>query len=320
MSFQKSKYFLLLTYVCMCFQGNTQTTVIPKLADSNVHETNLAASIPLWQGKGRIVISADGNEHDHDDWGGTPLSLAIIAARGLQNKLSLFIYSDHVWGSNHEHPGVDEVSPYQQMKISAVTGGKMFGFKTTNFLCAVDNPELAYEALKNQINQSSSDNPLFIVICGPTQVIGEAMARSNVANRKFVTIVTTSSDWNNSHADKPYLAWESHTGWTLDEIKNLDGNVKVRAIENQNHLLKKNWKQYEWLLTAPERNNPYYKKSSWLWLFNRLCLTVKPEGTDRDYFYAIDPSDAGKVIFLLTGIEKTSPELCYEIMRNPTKP
>lgn len=39
---------------------------------------------PLWQDKGRIVISSDGNEHDHDDWAATPLSLAIIAAKGLQ--------------------------------------------------------------------------------------------------------------------------------------------------------------------------------------------------------------------------------------------
>jgi len=62
------------------------------------------------------------------------------------------------------------------------------------------------------------------------------------------------------------------------------------------------------------------QKGSWLWLFNRLCMTVKPDDTDRNYFYAIDPSDAGKVIFLLTGIEKTSPELCYGILRNPTKP
>lgn len=279
----------------------------------------LLAQTPLWQGKGRIAISADGNEHDHDDWGGTPLALAIIAAKGLQNNLSLYIYSDHVWGSNHEHPGIDGVNPYQQMKISAVTGGKMFGFKKTNFLCAVDNPEIAYETLKNQINQSSSDDPLFIVIFGPTQVIGEAMNRSNVANRKFVTIVTTSADWNNSHSDKPYLAWENHTGWTLDKITKLEGNVGIVAIENQNLLLKKDWQQYKWLITAPERNNPYYKKGSWEWLFKRLCLTTKPEGIDRDYFYAIDPSDAGKVIFLLTGIEKTSPALCYEIMRQPTK-
>lgn len=170
------------------------------------------AQTPLWQDKGRIVISSDGNEHDHDDWAGTPLSLAMIAAKGLQNKLSLYVYSDHIWGSNHEHPGINGVSPYEQMKESTLTGAKLFGFKKTQFICAVDNAEVAYEALKNQINQSTIDNPLFIIVGGPVQVIGEAMGRSEIANRKFVTIISTVNDWNNFHADKPYSAWENHTG------------------------------------------------------------------------------------------------------------
>lgn len=279
----------------------------------------LFAQAPLWQNKGRIVVSADGNEHDHDDWGATPLSLAILASRGLQDKLSVYIYSDHIWGSNHEHPGIDGISPYAQMKESAVRGGKLFGFKKTNFVCAVDNPEVAYEALKSQINQSSEDNPLFIVVAGPVQVIGEAISRADVVKRKFVTIITTSSDWNNSHADNPYLAWENHSGWVLDEIAQLEGGFKIIKIENQNPLLKRNWKEYEWLITSPERNHSYYKKGSWEWLYKRLCLTTKPEGVDRDYYYAIDPSDAGKIIFLLTGITKTSPQLVYELLKNPAR-
>ncbi len=279
----------------------------------------LFAQTPLWQSKGRIVVSSDGNEHDHDDWGATPLSLAVIAAKGLQDKLTVYIYSDHIWGSNHEHPGIDGTLPYAQMKQSAIGGGKMFGYKKTDFICAVDDPEVAYEALKNQVNQSTADNPLFIVVAGPVQVIGEAIARADVSKRKFVTIITTSSDWNNSHADKPYIAWENHSGWILDEIEQLDGGLTIVKIENQNPLLKKNWKEYEWLINAPERNSLFYKRGSWQWLFKRLCLTTKPDGVDRDYYYAIDASDAGKVIFLLTGITKTSPQLVYEIMRNPIK-
>lgn len=271
----------------------------------------------LWQAKGRIAISCDGNEHDHDDWGATPLSLAIIAAKGLQSKLTLLIYADHIWGSNHEHPGFEGVTPYQQIKQSAVMGGKMFGFKSTRFVSAVDNPEVAYNALKDQINQSSESDPLFIVVAGPVQVIGEAMARADAAKRKYITIITTDNAWNNNHADSPYLTWENHSGWTLDKIKQLNGDCNIVAIRNQNPYLEKYWKEYEWLLNAPERNNSYYKKDSWSWLFNRLCLTSKPRGVDRDYYYSIDASDAGKVIFLLTGIQETSPKLCYDIMRNP---
>jgi len=271
----------------------------------------------LWQGKGRIAISCDGNEHDHDDWGATPLSLAIIAAKGLQSKLSLYIYADHIWGSNHEHPGFGGVTPYQQIKESAVKGGKMFGFKNTKFIAAVDNPEVAYNALIEQINQSSENNPLFVIESGPVHVNGEALNRSDVAKRKYVTIITTLNSWNDSHADKPYLSWENHSGYTLHEIKQFEGNCNIVEIQNQAPYLERNWKEYEWLLTAPERNNPYYKKNRWEWLFNKLCLTAKNRGVDRDYYYAMEPTDAGKVIFLLTGIQETSPKPCYDIMRNP---
>lgn len=276
----------------------------------------------LWQGKGRIIISADGNEHDHDDWAGTPLSLAIIASRGLQDKMPLYIYSDHIWGSNHEHPGFDGITPYEQMKESAVVGGKQFGFKKTKFICGVDDPEIAYNELTQQINLSTEDNPLYIVISGPTQVVGESISRADINKRKFVTIISTIDCWNNKHANQPYTKWENHTGWTFEQIKNdfatvEGGSLKISLIPNQTTGLQRNWKEYEWLLTAPEKNNPYYKKGSWEWLFYRLCASAKPMGVDRDYYYAIDPTDAGKTIFLLTGNENADPNFCYELLRKP---
>jgi len=285
-----------------------------------IQESYSFSQTPLWQNKGRIVISSDGNEHDHDDWAATPLSLAIIAARGLQNKLTIYIYSDHIWGSNYEHPGVNGIKPYDQMKESAINGGKIFRFDKTRFICAADDADLAYEALKQEIDKSTSENPLFIIVAGPVHVIGESISRANKDKRKFVTVISTINCWNDEHADKPY-PWENHTGWTMKEIKenfsNLEGgDLKVVSIQNQNPCLMRNWKEYEWLITAPERNNPYFSSGSWLWLFNRLCMSIKPVSGNENY-YAIDASDAGKVVFLLTGIENTSPQLCYELMKNP---
>jgi hypothetical protein len=281
----------------------------------------LSAQTPPWQGKGRIVVSADGNEHDQDDWGATPLTLAILAARRLQDHVPLYIYSDHIWGSNIEHPGFNGITPYEQMKESAVNGGKIFRFNHTKFLCAVDIPELAYEALKAEINRSTADDPLFIIASGPVHVIGEAMARADSSKRQYVTLITMDNCWNNDHADKPYSWWEHHNGWTMQKMERLfagqGGNgPKIISIKNQNSYLVRNWTEYKWLLTAPERHNPYYRSGSWKWLFNRLCMSIKPVSGEKNY-YAIDPSDAGKVIYLLTGIEETSPQLCYEIMRKP---
>jgi len=284
--------------------------------------TSSFSQTPPWQEKGRIVISSDGNEHDHDDWAATPLSLAIIAAKGLQNRLAVYIYSDHIWGSNYEHPGVDGILPYDQMKESALNGAKMFRFNQTRFICAVDHPEIAYEALKQEIDKSDAENPLFIIAAGPVQVIGESISRASRDKRKYVTLISTLNCWNDTHAANPY-PWEKHKGWTMEEIKqhfsnSEGGDLKVISIQNQNPCLMKNWKEYEWLVTAPERNDPYYQKGSWTWLFNRLCMSIKPV-SGADNYYAVDPSDAGKVVYLFTGIEHTSPQLCYELMRNPPR-
>ena len=280
------------------------------------------AQTPLWQGKGRIVVSADGNEHDHDDWAATPLSLGLLAARGLQDSVPLYVYADHVWGSNHEHPGVDGVTPYDQMRESALTGGRMFGFARTRFVAAVDNPEIAYEALKDEINRSSAESPLFIVAAGPVHVIGEALSRARREQLRFVSVITMLNCWNDDHADRPY-PWERHSGWTMPEIRQQfsseqgDG-PRIISIQNQNPRLMRNWQEYAWLKTSPERDDPYYANGSWLWLFDRLCMSVKPVSGAENY-YAIDASDAGKVAFLLTGIEDTSPQLCYEIMKAPVR-
>ncbi len=281
------------------------------------------AQTPLWQGSGRIVVSADGNEHDHDDWAATPLSLAILAARGLQDRVPLYIYADHVWGSNVEHPGVNGVTPYEQMRESALTGGRLFGFTHTRFIAAVDDPETAYEALRDEVNRSSADDPLFIVAAGPVHVIGEAVSRARPDRRRFVTVITMLNCWNDTHADAPYEKWEHHTGWTMPEMQQqfgseAGGGLRIVSIRNQNPRLMRNWHEYAWLRTAPERDHPAYASGSWLWLFNRLCMSIKPVSGAENY-YAIDASDAGKVVYLLTGIEDTSPQLCFEIMKAPVR-
>ncbi|MDD3108488.1 MAG: hypothetical protein PHV49_04665, partial [Alistipes sp.] len=64
-----------------------------------------AQNTPLWQGKGRIVISCDGNVHDQDDWAAAPMMLALLASQGLQERLSLFVYSDHIWAGHSDVRG-----------------------------------------------------------------------------------------------------------------------------------------------------------------------------------------------------------------------
>ncbi|WP_158848559.1 hypothetical protein [Algibacter sp. L1A34] len=281
---------------------------------------NLFAQTPVWQGKGRIAISSDGNEHDHDDWAATPLSLAFLAAKGLQDNLVLYTYSDHVWGSNQDHPtSKSGLNSYQHMRESALKGGEWFGFNKTNFICAVDNAEVAYTAMRDEINKSSEENPLIIIAAGPMQVVGEAIKRADVSKRQYVTLISHSG-WNDNHSDKPHKNfWDKHSGWTFKEIKAAfsgeeGGSLKCIHITGQNggddyDGLKAPKEKFDWIKTSKAKNNKAYKKGAWKWLYSRLETCVK-----RGDF---DASDAGMVLYIITGVEKTSPELAKEIMENP---
>jgi len=276
------------------------------------------AQTPLWQGKGRIVIGADGNEHDNDDWSATPLSLALLASQGLQDKLTLYVYSDHIWGSSYERQLVNGLNAYEQMIQSALGGQKWFNFNKTNFVCAVDDPEIAYNAVRDEINKSSESNPLFIIEAGPMQVVGEAISRADKNKLKYVTLITH-SPWNNNHSNEPYN-WENHSGWTFDQIKEQFCTPEkggLTCVQNLNQNGGKdypafftNMAAFNWLRTSEYKDKaPYYQKGSWDWLYSKLHLYIETRGGNL-----FDASDAGMVIYLLTGIEKTSPELARQLM------
>jgi hypothetical protein len=286
--------------------------------------STLEAQTPLWEGKGRIAISSDGNEHDHDDWAATPLSLALLAAAGLQDHLAVYTYSDHIWGSNQSHPTSESgLNAYQHMRESALAGQEWFGFENTHFVCAVDNAEVAYRAMRDAINQSSAEDPLIIIAAGPMQVIGEAINRADIDKRQYVTLVSHGV-WNNVHADNPgKVWWDVHSGWTFKEIKAIFGDEdggRLRCIKilDQNggddyDGLRTDIAKFDWIKNSPARNHKSYKEGAWDWLYSRQETCIKDGGKN------FDPSDAGMIIYLLTGIEKTNPDLAREIIENPTQ-
>ena len=207
------------------------------------------------------------------------------------------------------------------MRESAFGGQKWFGFDKTKFICAVDNAGVAYNAMRDAINESTAENPLIIIAAGPMQVVGEAINRADVAKRQFVSLVSH-SEWNNQHSDKHGKSeWDTHSGWTFQEIKDnfsneKGGNLKCIQITDQNDGddydgLQAPIEKFDWIKTSKARYNPAYKLGAWDWLYSRQETCIKENGKN------FDPSDAGMIVFLLTGIEKTDPEMAREIMENP---
>ncbi|MFN3759212.1 MAG: hypothetical protein ACK4SF_08345 [Algoriphagus aquaeductus] len=272
-------------------------------------EPTFGQTIPF--STGRIIISADGNEHDEDDWAATPLSLALLSSYGLQDKVEVYVFSDHTWGSNKEKPGADA-----QMRESAFIGAKQFGFKKTKFIEGVAAPNYAIIELTLQINQSSAKNPLTIIAAGPMEIIGTALNEAKADKLQFVRLISHST-WNDEHADKPY-EWETHQGWTWEKIReNFESKgLKMDHILDQNggtdyEGLKADKSKYDWIKTSPRKDAKPFQKGSWDWLYSRLEAAQKGE--------EFDPSDAGMIIYLLAGKQKTSPDDVREILENPGK-
>ena len=289
--------------------------------------STIQAATPLWQGKGRIVVSSDGNKHDTDDWSATAMTLALLASQGLQDQLSLYIYSDHVWSSAQWYP--HGITPYEHMRESALGGKKRFGFDKSKFVCGVDDPEAAYNAMADEINKSSEENPLIVLAAGPMQVIGEGLNRAKKDKRKYVTVISHSW-WNNEHSDwwsddidRPYpstkeLEGDKHSGWTFVEMQETfenkkGGNAKFVSILDQNggsdyEGLAAPIQHFEWLLTSDAIKKSVKLRENWVWLYSRL-LTHNHISNGN-----FDVSDTGMLLFILTGEEKTNMDMLRKKM------
>ncbi|UZO81215.1 carbohydrate-binding protein [Aquimarina sp. ERC-38] len=246
------------------------------------------AQIPF--SKGRIAISSDGNAHDKDDWAASAASLMMLAKAGLQDKLALYTYSDHIWLNNS--PGL------QEMDASIKGARNRWGFKKTKFIEAINNQEAAFNGVRDEVNKSSASNPLFIIIGGPTEVVARGLQRAQADKRKFVTLISH-SDWNEGHSDhKNPGQWDYHRGTTWPEMKaQFKGPNSPKFIDlrdqngpnqanfgfNTNGLANK-WSYWSWMLN--------HKDESIRWVYKRMQATGKP-----------DMSDAGMTWFLIKNDE-----------------
>ncbi len=283
------------------------------------------AAEPLWNGKGRILISSDGNAHDEDDWGASALMLALLASQGMQEALPVYVYCDHIWEGRSDRKGYDG----RVEMIESIEGGRdRFGFADTEFICAYDDPERAYGAVAREIDRSSSRNPLILIAAGPMQVLGEGIARANPKKLKYVTLISHGR-WNDIHCSKDREKYKSdHKGWSYEEIVEAfaseeGGGLNCIHIHDQNGRdrdasgkrlfdgLNTNRDRFSWLRTSAARYLSVYKEGSWEWLYSRMEACSKNGGRD------FDVSDAGMLVYVLTGSDHTSPEMVKDLMEHP---
>lgn len=255
----------------------------------------------------RIVIVADGNEHDKGDWAATPLSLAVLAAKEIQEQVMVYAFSSHTWGSNKTHAGADA-----QMRESAFLGARNFGFKKTKFIEAVNAPNFAIIEITNQINKSSAKNPLVILAAGPLDIIGTALNEADSTKLEFVSIISNSS-WDQQHSDSPEEG-ESHKGWIWEKLRESFQGKGLKLItlpELGEGSFKGSLTAYSWLNDSSKKEPKPFEKGSWQWLYSRI--EAASSGGE------VNPGDVGLLLYLLTGKTNAGIQDLREILENPSK-
>jgi len=225
---------------------------------------------------GRVAMSADGNQHDNDDWASAPMALAILAHRNLQANLVHYDYNDHIWDSSEEH--------LENMTESVQEGGKRFGFDMSRFFDDTDPAQLdaGTKNLVAEINASTPDDQLSIVLAGPIETVWMALDAADPEARKNVECITHGEDsFNQTHAKT------DHGGHDYEDLIDL-GCERVELPDQNSGLGPVDMDFWDFLKDSGDQN--------WEWLYSRLDVVGNGDVSDAGMvFYAItDEKDADR--------------------------
>ncbi len=236
-----------------------------------------------WPG-GRIAITSDGNAHDEDDIGGTPMPLALLFSAGLQDKIVHVDYANH-FGHESRKGEVNKSAMMEEMVVSTEGAAARFGRldPAIVFNCQTQL-DAATRNFVRQALRSSATDPLRFICTGPMTTANrylDAVKAAEPAKLAFIRCISHSA--NNGKHD-PTQSWE--------RMKREFPTVTYRVIANQNSAggergLCSPLKYWEWLKNSP---NPDLQ-----WLYSRNRTARVNEGK-------FDVSDAGMVYYVISGV------------------
>jgi len=230
--------------------------------------------------KGRIAFSSDGNYNDEDDWGAFPVAIAMLDSFGITEKLVHVDYCNILAKNDSRF--------YREMVESVLGSAEKYNISRSILFDCQKDLDGAVDSIKNAINGSSADNPLYYVLAGPMEVPFLGIEKSDPDKRKYVYCISHSG-WNDGytrgdqdlHNHNKRDVIPSGINWIQckDGNRNLarPGGVGKKSTPEQ-------WSLYHWLRDSSD--------SRLKWIFTRL----EAEGR-------ADISDSTMTYFLLTGDE-----------------
>lgn len=237
---------------------------------------------------GRLAVVADGNSPDPDDIGASPVMFAMLQKAGLSDRLVHFSHSCDL--DPFKNKAVYQIDPLnearRQTQLHFLTGKsiELFGpFKKLDayYNCRADQAG-ATKDLVNAINQSSAEDPLWIIEAGEPDLIGYALQAADAKAIKHVHVVSHHPA-NDDSGD--YFTWQQI----------LDFGVTEHQIGDQNIGLQTPIAPWDW---AKDHKNPGYR---FIW---QMLDYAERDGIVPFQTNKFDCSDAGMVYWWITGADQ----------------
>jgi len=233
-----------------------------------------------WPG-GRYAITSDGNQHDPDDIGAIPMSIAMMCDAGFNGKIVHFDYANHL--------GLNNPLKLKEITESCTGVAERVGLKKKVVFNCQTQLEAATKNFVKEAKRSSSKNPLWFICAGPmgtAYLYLEAVKKAVPGKLHYIHCVSHSNA-NNIHNDTPELA-----GKTWVAMKRDFPEVIYHDIANQNTRDG---------FCSPIENcawmNDEKAPDDWKWLYSR-------NRTASVHVGMFDMSDGGMTYWLISGASK----------------
>jgi hypothetical protein len=228
---------------------------------------------------GRVAIVADGNSPDPDDLGGTAVSIALLRAAGLENRLVHYSHSCDLIRVNRISEKA-EVERHALMQSACdVNARRWGGFDDLTFFDAKWQMDATIKDLAKAINASTAEDPLWIIEAGEPDIIGFALDATSKEKHKFVKVVTHHPA-NDDAGD--FYEWQEILDFGVEEVR----------IPDQNIDLKVDIEKWEWARTHPD------PRIQQVWIQGKIAEVDDVVKFQKGYW---DCSDAGMVLYWITG-------------------
>jgi len=229
--------------------------------------------------KGRIAIVADGNSPDPDDLGGTAISIALLRASGLEDRLVHYSHSCDLVRDDRISEKAEKERHHLMQVACDMTARRWGGFENLTFYDAIWQKEETINDLCWAINASTADDPLWIIEAGEPDIIGMALQKTPKAKHKFVKVVTHHPA-NDNAGD--FYTWQQILDFGIEEVRIPDQNINLKLTHNQ----------WDW---ARDHTDPRIRL---IWTIGNIAELDNVVKFQKGKW---DCSDAGMVLYWITG-------------------